>query len=911
MGAPQKISICIPTLNGAATIGRCLRAALSQDCPIPYDLLLIDSGSTDGTLELAGSFPVRIRKIHKGEFNHGDTRNLGVSLTTGEIVVFLTQDAIPADSQWLMALVREFTDPQVAGAYSRNVPHPESNPIVASGLSRDPSGQPGRREQQLLHGELATLDPTQRRLRFDFNDVSSAIRRDVWNRFPFPRTAFGEDVLFARGVIEAGFKIIYTPDSKVFHGHDDPPPVSAERARVDGEFNAVHLDRICIRSFPDAIRTGLRVAWADHKFLKHAVIPRGLKWRERLRAPRLRISQMVGLWAGGRARRRATAPVMLDRERLRVLYVVHGYPPESVAGTEVYTYNLAREVHGRGHTTGVFYRSIREEIPEFGLQEADDQGIQLFRLKHGLEFQHAGESYSHPVIEARFREVLDRFRPDIVHFNHLLHLSARLVPMARERGAATIITLHDFWAVCPRVQLQRPNGVNCGGRKELGCLLCLKHRHLNMIDWVARGTRLFRPVVERMVRRYETMLQEGRPLARRKRDIVAIYRRDRTVLDSFASADLMIAPSRFLRDLLLSDVPTLDPEKVIFSEHGMKTDGIHALPKVPDALGRVRFGFLGSLVPYKGVGVAISAMLRLNDPRAVLLIFGRFDPETDPYHKQLLELAKSRPDCNIEFCGPVDHARIATAFSRIDALVVPSTWYENAPLTIREAHLAGTPTIVSDLGGMAESVREGVDGMRFRTGDPGSLATVMLQLISNPATLAGLSRDFIERKTAREGAAEMEFRYRGLVAGRRATVLEPIAEFRGSNYAQKLGNVETQGDGIALIRAGGGGGYLEYRVKTNAGDASLRIETLVLGPERETPVAGTVHVNGEIAGSLPVAVSRDDRDTVQEWVGIVRMRSGRNVIRIYNHLPDGREVFLRVRRVVLRRERARNTLQAP
>ncbi|MFN0206121.1 MAG: glycosyltransferase [Planctomycetota bacterium] len=909
MKYPSKASICIPTHNGAPTIGRLLRAALSQDVSIPYDIIVIDTESTDGTRELAGSFPVRLRHITKDEFNHGDTRNLAASLTDGEIIVYLTQDAIPADANWLGALLDEFTDERVAGAYSRNLAHPGTSPLISCSLSRDPSGSAQRRVQYCKNGDLTpgnpkALDATGRRLLFDFNNVSSAIRRSVWERFPFPRTGFGEDVLFARGAIEAGYKIIYCPASRVFHGHDDPPSVSYERAEVDGEFNAEHLGRICIHSFPDAIRLGLSLAWKDHKYLKHAHIPRKVKWMERLRAPKLRLAQTIGLWAGGRSQARATKPAMLDRERLRILYVVHGFPPESFAGTEVYTYHLAREVVARGHAVGVFYRSISPALAEFELSEHEQDGMSMFRVGHQLEFQHAGESYAHPAIEAKFREVLDRFNPDIVHFQHLIHLSARLIPIARERGTATIATLHDYWMICPRVQLQRPGGTLCTGRQGLGCLLCLKERHLNTIPWASRATKWFAPVIDKFVKRYESRLREGRDLTRRKRDIVAIYRRDRTIVDSYASADLLISPSRFLRNLLLKEVPELDPARFVYSENGMKADGIYAAPKVKDPLGRLRFGFVGSLVPYKGVEIAIEGMRRLNDPRAVLLIFGRFEPQNDEYHKKLLQLAGENGAVrNVEFKGPFDHSKIAEVFAQIDALIVPSTWYENAPLTIREAHLTGTPTIVSNLGGMAESIRSSRDGLAFRPGDANDLASILLQLVSDPGKLESLRQDFIERKTAREDAGELEFRYRGLVAKRKATIQDTVAEFRGTGFVQSSGNVESQGDGIALLRPSGRA-WVSYRLKNHfAGEAFLRIETLVLGPERDTPVAGTVEVNGEIVGSLPIAVSMDSRDTVHEWTGRIRLRSGRNEIKLFNDLPDGREVFLRVRRVVVRRER--------
>jgi glycosyltransferase involved in cell wall biosynthesis len=146
-----------------------------------------------------------------------------------------------------------------------------------------------------------------------------------------------------------------------------------------------------------------------------------------------------------------------------------------------------------------------------------------------------------------------------------------------------------------------------------------------------------------------------------------------------------------------------------------------------------------------------------------LWVHGEFKPESDPFHAKLQKLASRG---NVVFRGPFENDRLAEVLSAIDALVVPSTWYENAPITIREAHLHGKPTIVSDLGGMAESVREGIDGARFRAGDANDLARVLLRLIHSGALSDPRRWRFPERKTAAENGAECLFRYRALMAAK-------------------------------------------------------------------------------------------------------------------------------------------------
>ena len=313
---------------------------------------------------------------------------------------------------------------------------------------------------------------------------------------------------------------------------------------------------------------------------------------------------------------------------------------------------------------------------------------------------------------------------------------------------------------------------------------------MGLIDWAARATRAARPAMEALADRFERKLARGRILGRDRRDFISFYRRDRTILDAFAAADWLIAPSRFLRDLFVSQVPQLDPRRVVLSDCGMRADGLYSGPKTPDPRGRLRFGFIGSLVPYKGIETAIEAVRRAGDPRAVLLVFGKFEPATDPFHARLAALA---PAESVVFRGPFEHRDLPAILGEIDVLVVPSLWWENAPLTIRESHLSRTPVVATGHGGMAESVREGRDGYLFRAGDPSDLARVMLGLLARHQQNDWPRFDFPERKTIREDASELEFRYRAAMARRRAESPAVLREARGRDFASSEGTVEIQG----------------------------------------------------------------------------------------------------------------------
>jgi len=440
---------------------------------------------------------------------------------------------------------------------------------------------------------------------------------------------------------------------------------------------------------------------------------------------------------------------VLGYRAMRVLYVVHGFPPETWAGVEVYTLNLARAMQARGHEVAVLARTPGRSgpaaAPEGALLEERFQDLRVLRLVRRLDFSRFAESYHDPGVERVFGELLDRERPDVVHFQHLIHFSAGCVDVARERGIATVITCHDYWAVCARVQMIRPDGVRCRENMGLGCALCLKQRRYSLIGaakrWLPHLLPPARPILGRRLRVFE--------------DVLA---RQPYVLGTYSRADLLISPSRFLRDKLLA-TGRLDPERLLFSAYGMPAERLGARAKEPDAGGALRLAFVGSLVWYKGVEVLVRAMRRLAGRPVRLSIHGDFRPERESYHARLAELARG---ARVEFRGPFANERLAEVHRGIDVLVVPSLWYENAPLTIQEAFLSRTPVVTSDLGGMAELVQDGAGGLLFPAGDAQGLAAVIERFLAEPGLAPELAARAPKVKTMAENAAELERRYAGL-----------------------------------------------------------------------------------------------------------------------------------------------------
>jgi rhamnosyltransferase len=205
-------SISILTKNEELNIGACLTAVFSQKFDGKFDVLIVDSGSTDATLEIARRFPIRIEQILPEEFHHARTRNFAAALGKGAIIVNLSGDAIPASETWLQELLANFNDPSVGAVYGRQFPKP------ASTMERHDTFDAIYGEERIVK------DPAHQNgigFRFyHFSDVNSALRRSMWESIPYPEDfKTFEDLAIAKRILDAGWKIVYEPKAPVFHSH--------------------------------------------------------------------------------------------------------------------------------------------------------------------------------------------------------------------------------------------------------------------------------------------------------------------------------------------------------------------------------------------------------------------------------------------------------------------------------------------------------------------------------------------------------------------------------------------------------------------------------------------------------------------------------------------------------------------
>jgi rhamnosyltransferase len=215
------VSVVIPTFNGGPLFHEVLEKLRTQRFANPIELLIIDSGSNDQTLQAAQQAGAKVLQIPSHDFDHGLTRNRGIDASAGDLIILMTQDAVPADNHLIARLAAAFDDPRVGGAFARQLPRPEHDVLVARNIRSWIAGSPTPRVSDITdRTHYDHLSPLDKFMFCVFDNVCSAVRREAWRNIPFHQNAFGEDIEWSRRALEAGWKIAYQPQAAVIHSHD-------------------------------------------------------------------------------------------------------------------------------------------------------------------------------------------------------------------------------------------------------------------------------------------------------------------------------------------------------------------------------------------------------------------------------------------------------------------------------------------------------------------------------------------------------------------------------------------------------------------------------------------------------------------------------------------------------------------
>ncbi|MGC8581678.1 MAG: glycosyltransferase family 4 protein [Thermoplasmata archaeon] len=399
---------------------------------------------------------------------------------------------------------------------------------------------------------------------------------------------------------------------------------------------------------------------------------------------------------------------------MKILLVIHGFPPYYMAGSEVYAYNLSIEL-ARNNMVYVFSRIENEFERQYSEIDEVIDGIRVHRVNKWKGDYNLRDKYVDEKMDDIFRSYIDKVNPDIVHIQHLSHLSTNIVSIAKNYGLPIVFTIHDFWMFCPRGQLLTPEYELCSLPDKERCVSCLSYLHTTMDD----------------INEYIKHMHD--------------------ILDKI---DIFVSPSKYLMSFYHS--MGIDPRKTVYSRYGFIKGRIKYRKKIYREWDHINFGYIGRIIPAKGIHLLIKAFSSINKENITLKIYG-----TTGKNRYYLE--KIAKNSNILFMEGFDNRNIDYILNSIDVLVVPSIWYENSPLVIQEAFMKGIPVITSNIGGMAELVKDGINGFLFTPGDIESLKGKILAIAQNPSILNNVNPIPDDVQDIHEDVRHLENIYRRLL----------------------------------------------------------------------------------------------------------------------------------------------------
>ncbi|MBL8841529.1 MAG: glycosyltransferase family 4 protein [Planctomycetes bacterium] len=383
---------------------------------------------------------------------------------------------------------------------------------------------------------------------------------------------------------------------------------------------------------------------------------------------------------------------------MRILLVTAGFLPDGLGGVELSLARFCKWAQRQGHEVLVYRRFDVEAEPDYARHEAVVDGIPVvginYRFRDATTFQHLVEN---PAQRAAFDEVCAGFRPDVVHVHHATCLTTEVVEASQARGVPVVFSLHDYWMGCPRGQRIRADLSYCPTIEPARCIGCYRE---TWPHWFPKEPD--RTFDQRTFGDYQARIRE-----------------------TLERADALIAPSPFARRVFARE--GIAAERIEVIEYGMDVDAYRGVARTPAS--HFRIGFLGTLLPSKGVHLLIDAFQRIGSADLSLELHGPIVPfHQDRTYGERLHAQAAGWEEQITFHGAYRPEQTPRLLAGLDALVVPSIWYETYCMVIREGFLAGVPVVASNFGAMAESIDDGTTGLLFGMGDSVDIGRKLLRL---------------------------------------------------------------------------------------------------------------------------------------------------------------------------------------
>jgi len=441
---------------------------------------------------------------------------------------------------------------------------------------------------------------------------------------------------------------------------------------------------------------------------------------------------------------------------MKIIIAVHHFPPHYTGGAEWEAFHMAAALQSRGHSVKVVcVENVNQgSTASVGWVDETYEGIPVRRLSfnRALIPDPIQWEYDNPWIGQHFDHLFDEFKPDIFHLISGYLMSGRPIWSAQAHGIPSVVSLEDFWFLCPRITMLRSDGkLSTLPIDPFVCAACLagEKRRFKLLNQVA-------PAVMQSFWHLQKSKAQG------------IDARSKFLHKTLHQADRLIVRSKFLCNTYIkAGAPS---EKMVFSRQGLDLPTLPFYEMKPTVNQPLRVGYLGQIATHKGIHVLLEAVRRIPAAWLEVKIYGNAERFPN-YTAQLKRIIADDKRISLagSYNGYEDEIRV---LRNLDVVVVPSLWYENSPNVILEAFSQRVPVIVSNLGGMAEMVKHEENGLVFEVGSPEDLARQLQRLCLEPGLQPRLKAGIGPVKSISEEIDELELVYQNMVA--KDNILQPL-----------------------------------------------------------------------------------------------------------------------------------------
>lgn len=410
---------------------------------------------------------------------------------------------------------------------------------------------------------------------------------------------------------------------------------------------------------------------------------------------------------------------------MKILFAVHQFFPKHYTGTERLVLNLSKQMQRMAHSVNVLTYGTTEtegfrRDGDFLIKEYEFQGVEVISIRHKTIPQEVSFTIFDPLMAEMIEKIISNENFDIIHVFHPMRVGS-VMKVAKNRNIPIILSLTDFWLMCPKGIAVKQNGELC--------------------YFSENGTRCVREC-------YGNLWKDR------------LIKRFNEANEIFKAVDCVVTATNFLKQILEINNLTANIKIVRF---GTDYSNIRRNLKEYSEKSEITLGFLSTLTPHKGAHILLEAFNRAKMDNIRLKVYGYHFGDID-YYRTLTKTVKNEE--RVEFCGEYTYEEMPEIFNEIDMLVAPSIWWENSPLILLGALAYNVPAIVSNLGGMTEVLEDGVNGFTFEAGNAESLADVLRKIGDNPTILNELKSKIRYPPRIEEEAFEYEKVYSSLIRKR-------------------------------------------------------------------------------------------------------------------------------------------------